>query len=691
MKKLKTILPFNYFHYYAISVLIALLSYELPILLVLFYLLYKLIKDYKRKVLVICLGVLVYLCLFIINLVPKKFPNQKDRFTIIERIDKENYYQYTAKQKNSKYIFNLNEYYDVGDILRLEFSYEEYQKEKTPGAFNAKKYYSSIKVFYKLNIKKVEFIKKTYVLTSLKYNLLKRLNNYPPLTKSYLETLLLAHNSFDGDFKSTLSKTGISHLFALSGLHLSFLIIFLEKIFFKSKHKQILIIIILTVYVVVTGFPVSLLRAYLMYLLLTIFKEEKMTSLDALSLSFLLMLINPYIRYNLGFVLSFLVSFFVIIIGDNFFKISIVAFLVSLPFVINFNGGILPFSLLISLFIAYLFPYIFIPLMLVSLISFIAPLTEYFYSSFNSFLNYFSNSYFIKIHHFSLLAIIIYFAILIFVLFDNNDLIKIKRSKWLILFLVGSFYYPYLNPQGYIYFLDVNQGDATFISRPFNKTNILIDANKGTYEFLKTRGNIEIDYFFITHGDLDHSADAVKILREFKVHNLYINYFDNTNVIKNLSEFGLLKIKEGTFVSGDILIKVFGPNKDYLNVNENSLVLKLTIDNKNYLFTGDSGFKREQDLIKYSELLQSDYLHVGHHGANTSTSLDFLKVVKPKVAIISSGVNNYNHPHPETIFRITSLGIKIRQTKLEQTITIKKYQLMSFSNSFVIQKKSFSV
>lgn len=690
MKKLKTLLAFNYFHYYATSILIALLSYEKKYFLLLYLPFSFLIKRYSSKLKVLVSGIIVFGLLFVVDYFPKRIP-ENGEFIVVDRKETESFYTYIVRQKGRKYLFYHQNKFAIGDVLEISFLEETFTKERTPGGFNQKKYYSSLKIFYKLNVKEIKFIKNKFTFNKIKYYLLSLFEDYPNPAKLYIYTLIFAHNDFETDFKEALSKVGISHLFALSGLHLSMLIIVLEKVFKKSKYSNFFILLILTIYAVIIGFPLSFKRAFIMYFLMILFKEENITSLDSISIAFILMLINPYVRYNLSFILSFLVSFFIILTGENFLKMSLVAFLISIPFLINFNGGILLIGLPISLLVTYLFPIFIMPLVLLSLIKLIAPLTSYLLESFNLFIKMISEGVFIKIHYLNLFMIAFYVVILVFVLAGKNNQLQFKRSKYLGFFLLFLYFYPYLNPQGYIYFLDVGQGDATFISRPFNKANILIDCNKGTYQFLKTRGEIEIDYLFITHGDKDHSEDLFKILEDFKVHHLYINYYDNTGIEEKLVKYNLLKTASDKFICGDVVIEVLGPNQDYFNDNDNSLVLKIEVDNQSFLFMGDSGFKREKELLSYGVKLNSDYLHVAHHGANNSTSEEFLKAVNPKFAVISSGLNNYNHPHPETIERLTNKQIKILYTKTSQTIIIKKYELRALTNSFVIQKDSFSV
>ncbi len=671
MRKLKTLLPFNYFHYYAFSFLIACLAYENLLFLSFFVLLLYLIRKYKYKYVVIFIGIAFFTGL---KLIKSPAPPTNNTFIVTEIKAYDNYYEYEVRSGFYKYVFKHKDQYEVGDYLFIDYEALKFEKAKTPNGFNAFNYYASKNIFYELKVSKVKFIKHSFHINSIKYKLMSLFNSYPDLTKKMIYSLIFSYNTFSKEFKENSSLLGVSHLFSLSGMHINIIITLLFILFKDYKKKELIIIIILTIYVLILGFKVSLFRAYLMVILSYIFKKEGITKLDSLSLAFIIILfINPFNRYNLGFILSFLVTFFLVVVPTkNLIFSNLMAYVVSLLIVSNINGGILLFGAVSSLIYTLIFPLVIMPLVALSLLPGFYFISEGIFLGFQESYSLFPR-FFIKLPYISLMGIIIYLSMFIYVLFGNKKRAYLKRGLLLISYLFFLYFLPNVSPQGEVLFLDVNQGDSTFIKRPFNSCNILIDAHYGVNNYLKTLGNVEIDYFFITHGDYDHASEASAVLKNYKVKNAYTNPYDDSEIIKDL---GLKKTKRGdNFTCGDVKIHVLSPNKDYLDSNDNSLVLKIIIDNETYLFTGDISSTVEDDLVGYYlNDLKSDYLHVAHHGSNTSTSNHFLTYVNPHTAIISVGKNKYGHPSYEVINRLKKHNIKILETLKENTIIIKKYR-----------------
>lgn len=234
-----------------------------------------------------------------------------------------------------------------------------------------------------------------------------------------------------------------------------------------------------------------------------------------------------------------------------------------------------------------------------------------------------------------------------------------------------------------IFYFNVAQADCTLIT--INNQNMLIDAgNKsdGDYiiEFLKEKKMVTIDYFIITHGDLDHSGGAGIILNNCNVKNMFMpegieeaedNYIELKN-IANRNNVQLSSVKVNDRFDLDIanfeILSV--KNNTDNSANESSIVIKLNYLNTNYLFMGDA----TQGIEKEIKCDKVDVLKVGHHGSNSSTSIEFLNMIKPKYAIISAGNNvRYNHPTEQVLQRLKNANIEennIYITKSQGTIWI---------------------
>ncbi len=228
-----------------------------------------------------------------------------------------------------------------------------------------------------------------------------------------------------------------------------------------------------------------------------------------------------------------------------------------------------------------------------------------------------------------------------------------------------------------IHFLDVGQGDSTFIEFP-NKETMLIDAGEKEYgevvlKYIRKLGYKTIDYLVGTHPHTDHIGGLEKIVESMSIQNVYMpkalatsNTYEN--LLKAIQEKGLsihtTKAGMNLLSSDDLSVDVVAPNNtEYSSLNNYSIVLKIRYKNRTFLFTGDAEKVSEEEILKAGYDVSSDVIKVGHHGSDTSSSLAFLKKVQPKYAIISVGKgNSYHHPSDSILERYQSLGAKVYRT-----------------------------
>lgn len=681
MKKLKTLLPYNYFHYYAFIILIVLIGNENLIGYLLLIPFLYLIKGYSNKWVVIIVGLLCYLFIEV-SYLPKR-PPKNNVFQVINLKEYDTFNRYIVTENNNKYVFMSKDIYQIGDYIELNYTYQKFEEAKFPGGFNEKHYYASQRIFYELNVKSSKFVKKGFHFNQIPYKLKTYFKDYEQPTKSYIYGLVFSDNVFEADFKESLASLGISHLFALSGMHINFLIMVLGGLldYFNVKKKNLILVIFLFLYVFLAMFPISLLRAFIMHLSYLALSKKGLTRLDSLSLSFIvLLLINPFYRYNYSFILSFLVTFFIVVMKPRkgfkgIFLIQIISFFASLLIVSNLNGGIYLNGLLFGFFYMIIFPYVLMPLVGLSMIKPLSFITNPLLKGFSLSIYRSTIDLKIKLPYVSLIIIGIYMGLFVFLLLSKTSKQLITRSIIIGGFILGIYLYPNIDLSDTVYFIDVSQGDSTYIKGSFGSCNILIDAHQGTSDFIDTMGDVTIDYFFITHGDFDHSSEALKVVENHSVKYIYTNPYDNSSYINELKPYGLKRISKDTITCGKIQIEVLGPLRNYKNSNDNSLVLKISLPDKTILLTGDVSSNVEEELMNvYKQSLKSDILHIAHHGSSSSTSSNFLKYVAPKQAIISVGKNNYyGHPSNEVICRLKQENIEILLTSVERTIIFKKY------------------
>lgn len=391
--------------------------------------------------------------------------------------------------------------------------------------------------------------------------------------------------------------------------------------------------------------------------------------MDLLAISFMLMVsIRPFYIYNTGFILSFLVSIVILFINPiiknmSFLKKNYISFLIiylsTIPVVTTFQNKISLFALLFSPILGLVVSYLLLPLCyVIAVFPFLDVIFKYIFIFLNEYIINLSNlSISISIPSFNFIMYVIYYLLYSILIISIRN--KKNIFKQLIVFLIYLAVLININiitPLTKITFIDVGQGDSCLIKQRNNKGNILIDAYN-SLDYLKSTGINEIDTLIITHSDNDHIKEANEVIEYFKVKNIYYPiYDDKCKEILNDKGTG---IKNNTrFIVGEIEFEALGPIDDLDNVNSNSLVVKMNLNNKSFLFTGDMTKEEEKTLVdSYGKILKSDVLKVAHHGSRTSSDDLFLSYVAPKYSIISvADNNNYGLPNDEIVDKLKKIS-----------------------------------
>ena len=628
----------------------------------------------------------------------------------LELYGKENligtYYFKTLKEKEY-FIDN----YNIGDTVSLQGNLNIPKNNTIPNAFNYKKYLKYRKVYYILSIKSFNKIKSNnnvlYKLKNLFYKRIYNINN-----NEFIYALILGDSShINGE---SFRNNGVSHLFALSGLHVSLMSLVLLKIlslFFKEKDSSIIpyiiIFIFLLIYTFITGIRPSLLRATLFFLLVGVNKVYYLNikGYNLLIVVYLIMIIiSPFVIKDISFILSWSITFSLLFTSElfktnnyviNLFRTSLIALLCSLPIVINNFYTLNILSLINNIIFVPFVSFIIYPL---SLLTFIFPFLNKILLFFTNILNYLS-SFFEKINFLTfyiskmnVYEIIIYYLIILLIIKCKK---KLKYIISLTLFILFLYVKPYLNNNTFIYYLDVGQGDSSLIIKPHNKS-ILIDTGgvvsyipkeerktkRNNYSqmvstlipFFKSIGLKRINYLIITHGDYDHMGEAINLVENFKVEKAIFNcgpYNDLEKELikvldkKNIKYYSCIKELN---IDNDKLY--FLQTKEYDNENDNSNVIYTELNGYMFMFMGDASTTTEKEIIQKYNLPDIDVLKVGHHGSKTSSGKDFINEINPKYSIISVGKNNrYGHPNKEALN--TLKNSKIYRTDQDGSIMFK--------------------
>ena len=611
------------------------------------------------------------------------------------------YYIDTLEEKN-----NLEESLLVGSTVTIKGSVSTPLNNTIPNTFNYKDYLYNNQIYVTFSVESITLSDKTSIFNSIKNAFIKRINQIGE-SSPYLYAFILGDTDYiTRDVYQDYQKNGTTHLFAVSGMHISILTMLLSKLFSKLRVKEgisnAIIICFLFFYMFLIGFTPSVVRGSLLYIFLFFNRKLKLKlkTIHVLYLIFLLLLfLNPFYIYNLGFIYSFLTSFGLIlfshkITGNYFqklFKVSAIAFLFSFPVTIYNFYEVNLLTIINNMIIVPLVSIILFPL---SLLTFLFPFLDGVLNvgiNVLEFLSHFLNFFQINlvVPKINIFFIIIYY-IAVFLILKK----KLKYLVIIIILVIAYKIYPYLDTNAYVYFLDVNQGDSAVIIGENKSYAIMIDTggkisyetekweeklktyhlSSNTITFLKSIGITKLDALICTHGDYDHIGEAINLVNHFEVKKVIFNrgnYSDlEQELIKVLEEKKIeylknveeLDLKENKF---------YFLNKEiYDNENDNSSVIYTKIGNESLLFMGDAGVIVEASLLEKYELSNISILKVGHHGSNTSSSQAFIDYLKPTYSVISVGRNNrYGHPHKEVIKNLSSS--KIYRTDQEGSISFK--------------------
>ncbi|MFA9399232.1 MAG: ComEC/Rec2 family competence protein [Clostridiaceae bacterium] len=236
----------------------------------------------------------------------------------------------------------------------------------------------------------------------------------------------------------------------------------------------------------------------------------------------------------------------------------------------------------------------------------------------------------------------------------------------------------------YVHFIDVGEGDCILVS--LNGKNMLIDTgplesyNK-TISYLKKQDISNINYLILTHPHDDHIGNASLIINKLNINKIYAPYitvdsdaFTSLTSSAKKNNIHITKCKSYKKISfgKKAYIEILSPGKDlYDNINNYSIVIKLTYNKTSFLLMGDAEEEIENDIINSGYNIQSNVIKLGHHGSNTSSTENFLNLVDPDICIICCGENNtYNHPSDDVISRIKKTNSIIYRTDVNGDIVL---------------------
>ena len=652
-----------------------------------------------------------------------------------QKEDKSVYYLKSCQSDNSDSIFSVLAYtpkgdsYPIGCELSLYGTIYQLEKAGNPGQFNAVDYYQSQGILYTFQAEAVLHVHGgggwREQLTLLREFFGKQiLMTFNERDGGILKAILLGDKSSLREEDELLyQKNGISHVLAISGLHISMIGVGFYKILRKCRltfiEAGIPSGLLLFGYGIMTGFGISTIRAVCMFLTM-IFADILGRTYDmasAMALAAIIVLIrNPLQARQAGFLLSFGavtgVCFVYPMISSVFqtqnrrnkaFLFSLSIFLITYPISVHFFYEYPLYSLLLNLIVIPCMPIVMgsggagmlggcIAQPIGKILGFPSHLILSFYEMLGEWFLKFPGAV-MRLGREDFWQLAVYYVILLI----SMILLWCGRRRVYLLLIPVAIILVTVRTTSPVEFtmLDVGQGECLFLQLE-DKTTCLVDGgsvsvkNVGKYRmlpFLKYEGIDHIDYAILTHVDEDHVSGIRELIEmqgtldEIKIETML--FPDIKNQDEKYQELWEMAKKKGIqvktigeddrIVGENFSIQCLYPVKGIFSDNKNDVSTVLCVEYQEFsmLLTGDLGFAGENEILHNGVLKMVDVWKVSHHGSKYSGGDDFLSVIQPQLSIISVGRNSYGHPSKEIQERLGRIGSQIKTTIEQGAIMIK--------------------
>lgn len=551
---------------------------------------------------------------------------------------------------------------------------------------------------------------------------------FPEHTSAFAKALLLGDDS-DLSYRDNIAfqKSGIRHIIAVSGLHISILF---SVIYFVTGRKSLLILLlglpVLFLFAAVAGFTPSVVRACIMQALVivSVAVNKEYDPPTSLAFAVLLMLLsNPLTVTSVSFQLSVgsMIGIFAFSgkIRDYLYadkrlgqpngkrlkarlkrwfvvsvSVSVGAMVITLPLCTAYFETVSISGIIANLLTLWVISFIFCGIMAAALLSAIwMPLgvavgwvvsvpIQYVLAVARLLANIPFGAAYTQSPYTVLWVVLTVMLVCLFFLLKKRSpgLLTGAVTALYCLSLVMTWAEPRLDSFR-MTVLDVGQGQCVLLQS--KDEAYLIDCGGDHAERTATaalsamgaQGIYRLDGLILTHYDVDHAGGAVYLAQALDIETLYLPDTDLDDEIRcglEQQDIPIQWVRENMSLScGTGEISIF-PAKTESKGNESSMCILFQGENCAILITGDRDIPGEAELCEQAGIPDVDVLVAGHHGASTSTGLELLSKTKPELAIISVGEDNiHDHPHRETIERLERIGCLIRRTDQEGTIIIR--------------------
>ena len=635
---------------------------------------------------------------------------------------------------------SLPEYPLPGDSLCYEASYYPVLPPTVPGAFDTRGWLKSQGLVAYGKFVHWTVYGKSWVPERCFYQFRKwigsRFSDYLDPSETGLLLGLLAgdRSGIPDALRSDFQRSGLVHVLAISGFHVvllaGMLMIFLKATGLPHRIVRIAAVVLLFLYVPVTGSSPAVRRAVLMFAVPQVgaLFQRTANTLNSLGVALLFIMIpEPSVIWNPGFQLSVAATMGILIGGSwnplkklpeelqkNKWWIRLQAFVVeptyvtlcatlsTSPFLIHHFKTLSPFAWLGNIVVV---PAISMGMQagLFALLSPVDFLREHFCYAARFFLRFASlltrllsdsSQASVTVGPFAPFVLLLSGVLIVLIpVARKNRVARCFSLCCMILFAITFAYKGYMaivEPSWKLTAIDIGQGDSLLLTTP-SGSHILVDAGDIKRQdsgkdiivpYLHHIGVSKLDALVITHADQDHFGGATSIIKMFPVKELWITDCARIDEKENwqqvISEayrrgIPIRDISRGVLYKEKFFeIKVIHPDtKRCVDANTQSISFRVKGLGHSAILTGDLTVQGEKEIMKTDVYLKSDVLKLGHHGSKTSSSRKFLNRVNPELALISSGrKNRFRHPSKQVIQRLDSLKIPYLNTAEKGTIDI---------------------
>jgi competence protein ComEC len=599
-------------------------------------------------------------------------PTSANRYYLV--IDAKSNYLIAQSGLFRAYVYCPDHRYQFGDIIRLSGSIEGLDFSHIEGQFEFEKYLAQRGVVNQIQdamIIPVFQVPWRIVVFKDKF-----LGHFDDKTAVYLKALVFGEREYEEEAMQRLEALNLVHLLNVSGLLvymvLRFIRIIMARFVAEEKVRRYSFIVLLPWLLLIPNSVVlwRIIGGGIINFMASHDREEKLSYWNKKGLlGVIMLLVSKYLVYNPSFYLSFGLGGFLYLVKKpsatsawwRRLAYRYLPTVILLPYLIINYGAFSVMGIVLLLPLIYIHGFILVIGLFQVFILAIPFLIKPFVRLSDLLLDLGGRptievdfpvwSWIEVCLYLSMIVIIIYLSAWAFRRLFRNAVTVLATFMIFQAIPVANLY------RTAVYFINVGQGDAILIQN--RNQAVLIDTGGSLYidvaevalvPFFKRHGIDKIDTVIITHDDYDHDGALDSLTQKFKV----------AETVTDTRHFPLTR--------AGITFSNLNANADQDEDNAKSLVLYFHFGTRDWLLMGDAPVAVEERIILDYPDLKADYLKIGHHGADTSTSWHFLEHVQPSEAIISVGRNYYGHPSAEVLARLHQAGIIIRRTDVEGTI-----------------------